>query len=123
MPEGDGDGHVLYLWAWRDAQGAAEAMCCYLWRDAQGAAEAARRSAGPADRASGQPPVVRWKRTQDDTRGAYWTRNSDGWWFCEGDEAWQQFWIHGFGPCWWHKKQGMWFVAKDGLDRGKWCDL
>ena len=81
------------------------------------AAEAARRSAGPAEE---KPPVVFWERTQDDTRGAYWTRNSDGWWFCEGDETWQQFMMIGWGPCWWHKQQGIWFVAKDGRDMGVW---
>ena len=94
--------------------------------DEGGAAAEAARSAGPADRASEHQGAaaetwvrVQWERTQD-TGGAYWKRNSDGWWFREGDEAWQQFFIKEMGPCWWHKEQGMWFAAKDGFDMGVW---
>ena len=101
---------------------AEESWASYEEQQQGAAAEAARRSAGPADRASGQPPVVFWERTQDDTRGAYWTRNSDGWWFCEGDETWQQFMMIGWGPCWWHKQQGIWFVANDGREMGVWTE-
>ena len=72
--------------------------------------------------AAGSLDRAQWERTQDDVGGAFWRRDTDGWWFSEGDETWQQFLVDGLGPCWWHKKQGMWFVAKDGLDRGVWCD-
>ena len=90
----------------------AEALQFYIGDDAEELGGTAAGSLGQAQ----------WERAQDDAGGAFWRRNTDGWWFSEGDESWQQFLVDGLGPCWWHKKQGMWFVAKDGLDRGVWSD-
>ena len=95
------------------ARGVGTCTAChhyYIGDDVDGSGDAGAESLARA----------RWERTQDHTGRAYWRRNTDGWWFVEGDETWQQFLINGLGPCWWHKSCGMWFVARDGFDRGVW---
>ena len=88
----------------------AECINYYIGDDVDGHGDAAAESLVRAQ----------WERTQDDSGGAYWRRNTDGWWFVEGDQTWAQFLLIGQGLCWWHKHCGMWFMVKDGLDRGVW---